>query len=44
MDEERVHILQTAEVVVKTPDSVPTTTTVEKETDVALKIILGEET
>lgn len=43
MDEERTYILQTAEVVVKTPDSVQTTTTVERETDTALKIILGEE-
>lgn len=41
MDEKRTYILQTAEVVVKAPDSVQTTTTVERETDTALKIILG---
>lgn len=43
MDEKRTYILQTAEVAVKTPGSVETTTTVERETDTALKIILGEE-
>ena len=43
MDEKRTYILQTAEAAVKTPDSVQTTTTVERETDTALKIILGEE-
>lgn len=43
MDEERVYILQTAEVVEKTPSNVQTVHTVDSETDTALKIILGEE-
>lgn len=41
--EERKHILQEAEKVIKTPNIIEATDTEENDTEKALKILLGEE-
>lgn len=41
--EERRHVLQEAEKVVKTPNTIEATDTEESDTEKALKILLGEE-
>lgn len=41
--EEKKHILQEAEKIVKTPDIIEATDTEESDTEKALKILLGEE-
>lgn len=43
LTEERKHMLQEAEKVIKTPDIIEATDTEESDTDKALKILLGEE-
>lgn len=43
LTEERKHILQEAEKVIKTPDIIKATDTEESDTEKALKILLGEE-